>query len=86
MIGIFGILESSATHCYRDVAPTQEFFFFIVTSIVYGCNACLKPLPFEKLGGPEFENRPIDGYVLSLTPGATVKSIRQVNVEKFCYQ
>jgi hypothetical protein len=35
MTGIFGILESSATQWYRDVAPTQEFFF-IVTSIVYG--------------------------------------------------
>jgi hypothetical protein len=27
MTGIFGILESSATQCYQDVAPTQEFFF-----------------------------------------------------------
>jgi hypothetical protein len=38
MTVIFGILESSATQCYhayQDVAPTQEFFSFIVTSIVY---------------------------------------------------
>ncbi len=28
MTGIFGILESSATQWYQDVAPTQEFFFF----------------------------------------------------------
>ncbi len=28
MTGIFGILESSATPWYQDVAPTQEFFFF----------------------------------------------------------
>jgi hypothetical protein len=35
MTGIFGILESPATQWYRDV-PTQEFFFFIVLSIVYG--------------------------------------------------
>ncbi len=27
MTGIFGILESSATKWYQDVAPTQEFFF-----------------------------------------------------------
>ncbi len=27
MTGIFGILESSATQCYQDVASTQEFFF-----------------------------------------------------------
>ncbi len=27
MTGIFGILESSATQRYQDVAPTQEFFF-----------------------------------------------------------
>jgi hypothetical protein len=27
MTGIFGILESSATQLYQDVAPTQEFFF-----------------------------------------------------------
>ncbi len=35
MTGIFGILESSATQWYQDVAPTQKFFL-IVTSIVYG--------------------------------------------------
>ncbi len=35
MTGIFGILESSATQWYQDVAPTQEFLFFIVTSIGY---------------------------------------------------
>jgi hypothetical protein len=35
MAGIFGILESSATQWQYDVAPIQEFFFFIVTSIVY---------------------------------------------------
>ncbi len=34
MTGIFGILESSATQCYQDVAPTQEIIF-IVASIVY---------------------------------------------------
>jgi hypothetical protein len=38
MAVIFGILESSATHRYQDVTPTQEFFFLIVTSIVYGWN------------------------------------------------
>jgi hypothetical protein len=27
MAGIFGILESSATQWYQDVAPTQDFFF-----------------------------------------------------------
>ncbi len=27
MTDIFGILESSATHWYQDVNPTQEFFF-----------------------------------------------------------
>ncbi len=27
MKGIFGILESSATQWYQDVASTQEFFF-----------------------------------------------------------
>jgi hypothetical protein len=26
--GIFGLVESSATQGYEDVAPTQEFFFF----------------------------------------------------------
>jgi hypothetical protein len=36
MTGIFGILESSATQWYQDADSTQEFFFFIVTSIVYG--------------------------------------------------
>ncbi len=41
MTGIFGILESSATQWYQDVAPTQEvffFFFFFSLShlIVYG--------------------------------------------------
>ncbi len=35
MTGIFGILESSATQWCQDVAPTQEFLFSIVTSIVY---------------------------------------------------
>jgi hypothetical protein len=35
MTGIFGILESSATQWYQDVAPIQEIFC-IVTSIVYG--------------------------------------------------
>jgi hypothetical protein len=35
MTGIFGILESSAAQWYQDVARNQEFFFFIVTSIVY---------------------------------------------------
>jgi hypothetical protein len=38
MTGTFGFLESSATQRYQDVAPTQEFFFLIVTSIVYVCN------------------------------------------------
>jgi hypothetical protein len=36
--GIFGILESSTTQWYQDVAPTQEFFFFFIVqiqSIVY---------------------------------------------------
>ncbi len=36
MTGIFGILESSATQLNQDVAPTQSFFFFIVSSIVSG--------------------------------------------------
>jgi hypothetical protein len=35
MTSIFGILESSATQWYQELAPTWEFFFFIVTSIVY---------------------------------------------------
>jgi hypothetical protein len=35
MTGIFGILESSSMQCYHDISPTQEFFFSIVTSIVY---------------------------------------------------
>ncbi len=33
MTGIFGILESSATQWYQDGAPTQQFFFFIITSV-----------------------------------------------------
>jgi hypothetical protein len=46
MTGIFGILESSATQWYQDVALAQEFFsFFIVTSIVYD----LKRLCSQKL-------------------------------------
>ncbi len=28
MTGIFGILKSSATQWYQDVAPTQDFFEF----------------------------------------------------------
>ncbi len=35
MTGIFGTLESSVTQCYQDVAPTQEYLFFIVASIFY---------------------------------------------------
>jgi hypothetical protein len=34
MTGTFGILESSATQWYQDVAPAQEVFL-VVTSIVY---------------------------------------------------
>jgi hypothetical protein len=41
MTGIFGILESSATQWYQDVAPTQEFFSFIVASVVYA-SLCLE--------------------------------------------
>jgi hypothetical protein len=36
MASILGILESSATQWYQDVASTRHFFFSIVLSIVYG--------------------------------------------------
>ncbi len=36
MAVICGILESLTTQWYQGVVPTQEFFFFIVASIVYG--------------------------------------------------
>ncbi len=44
MTGIFGIMESLATQWHKDIAPTQEFFFFIVASMVYELNAveCLQ--------------------------------------------
>jgi hypothetical protein len=34
MAGMFGILESSSTQLYQDIAPTQDFFSFLA-SIVY---------------------------------------------------
>jgi hypothetical protein len=50
MTGIFGILESSAMQCYLYVAPTQEFFFFIVTSMVHGPHLSFQ-LCISLLGG-----------------------------------
>ncbi len=56
MTDICGILASSATQWYQDVAPTQEFFF-VVTSGIYGeatlkSNCSMKKLctvvPFQK--------------------------------------
>ncbi len=47
MTGIFGILESSATQWYQNVAPSQEFtFFYTVTSVVYVYYQVIKPRHF----------------------------------------
>ncbi len=54
-----------------------------MTVLTRGCNACLKPVPFENSVGLEFENWPVDGYVLPKIPAATIKWIRQVNEERF---
>ncbi len=54
MTGIFGILESSATQWYQDVAQTQEFLFLIVTSIVYGATMLALPAIFTRSSQFEF--------------------------------
>jgi hypothetical protein len=67
MTGIFGILESSATLLYQDVAPSQEFFFFIVASIVYASTPFefqpLMDITFEKMAFVKVIDRKVSGLI-----------------------
>jgi hypothetical protein len=70
-------LESWSLQLRSDtkMLPQLKTFFFIVTSIVYGCNAIPKTVPLFSPADPvghKFRDLLIDGYKLYLTLGATV--------------